>query len=208
MSKANNPDTKVEEFNAMLDLSGTAFLVTIACAIIAFRLSGKISQLIEKFGGDAGPGIGSDMGKQANHAAMRTAKTLGKAAGGAVSASYDGSRLQKGVNKVAAAAKHPIRSLRNYANRGKGGEGGSGGDADGTASGGGAPEGVNRQQAANNGGNQTQQQYQQTQSGGSTGGSGGGSASAGSIETIKHPNLAMRNQTEGSMGKSTNTKGK
>lgn len=225
VSKANNPDTKVEEFNAMLDLSGTAFLVTIACAIIAFRLSGKISELVNKFGGDAGPGIGSDMGKQANHAAMRTAKTLGKAAGGAASAAYDGSKLQKGVNKVAAAAKHPIRSLRNYANKGKGEEGGSGGGAGGTASVGGAPEEANRQQTANNGENQTQQQSQQTQSGGSTGdsgggsagssgggssagGSGGGSASAGSIETTKHPNLAMRNQTEGSMGKSTNTKGK
>lgn len=167
VSKANNPNTKVEEFNSMLDLSGTAFLVTIGCALIAFRLSGKISQLVGTFGGDAGPGIGSDMGKQANHLAKRGAQAAGKFAGNlakdAAERAYDGSRLQKGVNKVATAVKHPIRTLRNYANKGKGGEGDSGGGSGGEASVGGAPEGANGQQAANNGGNQTQQQTQQNQ---------------------------------------------
>ena len=62
-------DTQSDEvLEKNLSQGFNSVLVALACAIIGFRLTGKISELVGKFGGDAGTGIGSDMGKQIGRA--------------------------------------------------------------------------------------------------------------------------------------------
>ena len=89
----------------------SSVFIALACAIIGFRLTGKISELVGKFGGDAGTGIGSDMGKQA----MTAGKRLGQSALGAVGkgakAAADASGLTEKVQQARAKVGAGIKNI-------------------------------------------------------------------------------------------------
>lgn len=100
----------------MLGNSFSSVFISLACAVIAFRLTGKISELVGSFGGDAGSGIGSDMGKQAMTAAKRLGTSAAGAAAKGAKAVADASGLTEKVNNarqaVATKAKNTFNKIR------------------------------------------------------------------------------------------------
>ena len=67
---------KLEDVLNELDVNMTSVMITLACAVIAWRLCGKIDDLVGKFDGDSHLKIGSGLGETA----ASVAKSLGKTA--------------------------------------------------------------------------------------------------------------------------------
>ena len=154
-----------DQLLAILNAGGSSILICIAAAIIGFRLTGKISDLVSTFGGDAGPKIGSDIGKQAMTAGNRALTSAGNAVGSAAKAVSDASGLtelgqkakakaHQGFNYVVGAPKRLIQ--RKFGNTGSVNPGGgnpNGGNPNGGNPGGGNPGGTqnNSNNSTNNG---------------------------------------------------------
>lgn len=97
--------SNVDELKELMDISGTDFLVLVACCLFAFKLVGQINDLASDIaGGGGGTAIGGKIGGLAAQAVKKTAKvaagaagTVGGAVGGAV---YEASGAKAKVNEL------------------------------------------------------------------------------------------------------------
>lgn len=91
----------IDTLKEMIDISGTGFLILVACCIFALKLVGQVNSLANSISGSKGGTqiggkIASTLGqaaKSAGQKSLNVGKALGKAA-------YQDSLLQKGVDKV------------------------------------------------------------------------------------------------------------
>lgn len=93
----------VDDLKELMDISGTDFLVLVACCLFAFKLVGQINALATEMAGGGGmkQGIGNKIGglaAQAGKKAVGTATKAGKAVGGFA---YEASEVQAGKDKIA-----------------------------------------------------------------------------------------------------------
>lgn len=97
--------SNVDELKELMDISGTDFLVLVACCLFAFKLVGQINDLASDIaGGGGGTAIGGKIGGLAAQAVKKTAKAAAGAAGtvgGAVGgAAYEASGAKAKVNEL------------------------------------------------------------------------------------------------------------
>ena len=145
---AMNSD-KVDELKELMDISGTEFLVLVACCMFAFKLVAQINALAtEMAGGGGSQGIGNKIGGVAAQVGKKAAGTTlkaGKAAGGFASEALGiTGKVQAGKAKIAgglAKVGEKIGLGRKASATGAGG-GAGGGGAGGGAGGGGAGGGA------------------------------------------------------------------
>ena len=177
--------SNVDELKELMDISGTDFLVLVACCLFAFKLVAQINDLAGDIsGGGGGTAIGSKIGGLAAQAVKKTAFAAAGAAGATGGAVYEASGAKAKVDnmkgkvlggvasvgaKIGLGAKanpngaggpRPQNSGFNGGGNQGGGNGGSGGGNGGGKQGG----GNGGSGGGNGGGNQ----------GGGNGGSGGG----------------------------------
>ena len=84
--------SNVDELKELMDISGTDFLVLVACCLFAFKLVAQINDLASDIsGGGGGTAIGSKIGGLTAQAAKKTVFAAGGAAGSVGGAVYEAS---------------------------------------------------------------------------------------------------------------------
>ena len=134
----------VDDLKELMDISGTDFLVLVACCIFAFKLVGQINELAtDMAGGGAGTAIGGKIGGLAAQGVQKAAGMAVKAGSAVSGAAYEASGLKEKVQKGkdAFATKMGMRSANNAGGGGAGGGGAGGGGAGGGGAGGGGAGG-------------------------------------------------------------------
>ena len=145
--------SNVDELKELMDISGTDFLVLVACCLFAFKLVAQINDLASDIsGGGGGTAIGSKIGGLAAQAVKKTAFAAAGAAGATGGAVYEASGAKAKVDNMKGKVLGGVASV--------GAKIGLGAKANPNGAGGPRPQGG----GFNGGGNQ----------GGGNGGSGGG----------------------------------
>lgn len=91
--------SNVDELKELMDISGTDFLVLVACCLFAFKLVAQINDLASDIsGGGGGTAIGSKIGGLAAQAAKKTVFAAGGAAGSVGGAVYEASGAKAKVD--------------------------------------------------------------------------------------------------------------
>lgn len=91
--------SNVDELKELMDISGTDFLVLVACCLFAFKLVAQINDLASDIsGGGGGTAIGSKIGSLAAQAVKKTAKVAAGAAGSVGGAVYEASDAKAKVD--------------------------------------------------------------------------------------------------------------
>ncbi len=142
---------EVDTLKELMDISGTDFLVLIACCLFAFKLVAQINDLANQVSSTSGgTGIGNKIGGLAAQAAKSVGRTALKAGGKVAGAVYEGTgakakvaavgaNVQSGLNKIG--AKVGLGSRANPNGAGGGSGGGSGSRNDGGNDGGNSTQG-------------------------------------------------------------------
>ncbi len=93
--------SNVDELKELMDISGTDFLVLVACCLFAFKLVAQINDLASDIsGGGGGTAIGSKIGGLAAQAVKKTAKVAAGAAGSVGGAVYEASDAKAKVDAM------------------------------------------------------------------------------------------------------------
>ena len=91
--------SNVDTLKDLMDISGTDFLVLVACCMFAFKLVGQINELANQVSGTSGgTGIGNKIGGAAAQAAKKVAGAGAKMAGKAAGAVYEGTGAKAKVD--------------------------------------------------------------------------------------------------------------
>lgn len=117
--------SNVDDLKELMDISGSDFLVLVACCLFAFKLVGQINELASDIaGGGGGTAIGGKIGGLAAQAAKKTASVAGNVAGKSLGGLYEVSGAKAKVANVKDKVAGKIATLGMK----KGSGGSSGGD--------------------------------------------------------------------------------